>query len=175
MLDWMDAATDAVMGGVVGVMGMVGLAEEPPRQFVLDTMLTGFTEGCEMSPALEVFWWSVVDGQAMALPQGGEGFFSDPQISNRDEFREIRIPVNAIWMGHDVDHVAIYAGNDNGISIIAIRFDAAEAEAELAGTFAPLAERSQTMLDNDPELLAEMITEFVSFGGLSQYYCDYST
>ncbi|WP_196257713.1 hypothetical protein [Pelagibacterium limicola] len=173
MFEWIDAAGDAVMGGVIGVMGLVGLVDEAPSRYPLDAMMAGFTEECQLSGALEALWTSAVNGEALVLPDLGEHYFGDIQVRQDEEFREIRVPVEGEWMGHSVDHFALFAGNDNGIAVLSVRFD--PTDTEVAATFAPLAQASAAKLDTDPENYTEVSTAFVSEGGLSQYYCDFST
>lgn len=76
-------------------------------------------------------------------------------------------------MGHKVDHLAFYAGNENGISILTVRFD--PADEGVHATFEPLAGASSARLAADPENYINVTTAFVSEGGVSQYYFDYST
>jgi hypothetical protein len=172
MWDWLEAAGDAVVSGAIVGMGVMGLVAEAPPHFPLDAMMTGFTEECALSPELEAFWHSAISGEAIVLPETARHYFGEPQIRVDDEFREIRIPVEGKWMGHVVDHFSLFAGNDNGIAVLSVRFDPADTGVE--GTFAPLAEASGAKLDADPENYTEVSTAFVSEDGITQYYCDYS-
>lgn len=173
MWDWLEAAGDAVVNGVIVGMGMVGLVQEAPERYALDTMMAGFADGCEVSAELEDFWWSAINGERLVLPDDARYYFSDMQVRRDEDFRELRIPVKGSWMGHNVDYFAFFAGNENGISILSVRFD--PADEGVHATFPPLAEASAAKLTTDPENFTEVSTAFVSEGGVSQFYCDYST
>lgn len=173
MWEWVESAGDMVASGVIAGMGLVGLVKEAPTHYPLDSMMSGFTDECQLSPELEAFWYSAVQGEALKLPDGGEHYFGDVQIRQDEEFREIRIPVKGAWKGHVVDHFALFAGHENGIAVLSVRFD--PADGDVAATFAPLAAVSAAALDADPENYTEVSTAFISEDGMTQYYCDFST
>lgn len=173
MNEMLNSVSTFVMNGVIGTMGAVGVVGEAPAQYPLDTMLVGFADGCEVSSELSDLWMSAARGEALVLPEASENYFGEPQIRMDSDFREIRLPVKGEWLGHAVEYFVFFAGNDNGIAVVSVRFD--PADESVLDTFEPLAAASEAKLAVDPENFIGITTAFVAEGGVSQYYCDFST
>ncbi len=173
MFEWVDKASDAVMGGVVSVLGFVGLGEEAPTHLDLSMLLDGLTEQCHIDPDLDRIWTSIAQGEAIALPEDYRPYFGDLEIQVEDEYREVRIPIKGMWKDFEVSHIALIMGIDSGISIVSVYFETDQAALE--ATFLPLALASSAALDADPDSIVGITTDFGTFRGIPQYYCDFST
>ncbi|SDG46829.1 hypothetical protein SAMN04487974_10364 [Pelagibacterium luteolum] len=161
-----------MLGTAFSALSLVGLAPETDQPFVMDTMLAGLAEGCEMSPDLAVFREQLVADGSYILPPGAAEHFVEAQIAVHDDYREIVVPVDGVWQGHRVDGLLILAGIDNGISAFSVVFDAEDIG--VADTFAPLAVSSNQRMADDPENIVGASAAFGTFQGRTQYICDFS-
>lgn len=173
MMDLLSTATDAVMAGVFATMGMVGLGPDEPQPFVMDEFLSGFETRCAISEPLYALWRSMAQGEALALPEGHGDDFGTPMVAHHDDYSEIRLPVDGVWRGHEVSHVLVVAGRDNGISLIGVLF--APDQTHLEAEFAPIAASARQVLAEDPENITGMTADFVTYDGHPHFFCDLST
>lgn len=172
MFDWLEGASDAVVGGVMSVMVMTGLAEAPAERFEMTMMLDGLAEQCYIDPDIDRLWASVVNGEALVIPEDIRQWFGELQTRIDEDYRELVVPVKGLWRGADVAALAFIAGNDNGISLISVHFGG---EGLDTGLFGSLAARSQSLLEADPDNFIGISTGFVADSSPPQYYCDFST
>ncbi|GGA47136.1 hypothetical protein [Pelagibacterium lentulum] len=173
MFEWVDKAGDVVMGSVVAVLGFVGLGDEPPTHLDLSMLLDGLTEQCHIDPDLDRIWASIAQGEPIPLPEEYRPYFNDLEIQIEDEYREVRIPIKGMWKDFEVSHIAFIMGIDSGISIVSVYFQ--PDQPALEATFVPLALASSTALDADPDNIVGITTDFGTYRGIPQYYCDFST
>lgn len=172
MFDWLEGAGDAVMGVFVSVMVMTGLADAPPERLDMTMMLDGLAEQCYIDPDIDRLWASVVNGEALAIPDDIRPWFGDLQVRLDDEYREMLIPVKASWRGAEVSAIVFIVGNDNGISLISVHLGGAGLQ---PAVFQSLANASQALLAADPDNFMGISTGFVPDSTPPQYYCDFST
>ncbi|WP_404403160.1 hypothetical protein [Pelagibacterium halotolerans] len=173
MFEWIEGAGTFVKGAAVVALGAVGLGEEPPTHYRLDGMLAGFAEACSISPDLEQLWAAMARGEALALPADGSDYFDAAEVHIAEDYREIRLPVRGLWKDHKVAALTAVAGNDNGISSFSVHF--APDQPTLVATFGPLADAASAKMAADPDNFAGFSTDFGTFNGIAQYYCDFST
>ncbi|MCD7060075.1 hypothetical protein [Pelagibacterium xiamenense] len=173
MFEWIGEAGSFVKGAAVAALGAVGIGEEPPAYYPLDGMLAGFETACAISPDLESLWASMAHGETPVLPADGAEYFDAAEVRIAEDYREIRLPVRGLWKDYAVNALTVVAGNDNGISSFSVHF--APGQPALAATFGPLAEASSAAMAADPDNLVAFTTDFGTFNGITQYYCDFST
>lgn len=161
------------MGSLVSVLGFVGLAEEAPTHLDLTRLLDGLTEQCHVTPELERIWTSIAEGQAIVMPEEYRPYFDDLEIQIEDEYREVRMPIKGKWKDFEVSHIAFIMGIDTGISLVSVYF--VPDQPALEATFLPLALASSEALAVDPDNIVGITTDFGTYRGITQYYCDFST
>ncbi|WP_417582569.1 hypothetical protein [Pelagibacterium sp.] len=172
MLDWFETAGDFLMGTAISTLSVVGLGPDEPTRYQMDGFLAGLTQGCQISSDLGVFWEQIVADGALIVPADAGKYFSSAQIAVREDHRELRVPVQGVWMGHDVAAISVIAGIDNGYSSIGVIF--AAGQEGLDSGFAPLAGHSDAIMKADPDNLVGASAVYGTFGGAQQYICDFS-
>jgi hypothetical protein len=172
MLDWLETAGDFLMGTAISTLSVVGLGPDEPSRYQMDALLTGLIEGCEISNDLGVFWEQVVADGTLIVPNDASAYFSAAQIAIREDHRQLRVPVQGIWMGHEVAAISVIAGIDNGYSSIGVVF--VSGQEGLDAAMAPLAAQSDAIMQADPDNLVGASAAYGNFGGEPQYICDFS-
>jgi hypothetical protein len=172
MLDWLETAGDFLMGTAISTLSVVGLGPDEPVRYQMDTFLAGMTEGCEISSDLGVFWEQLVADGTLIVPADSGAYFSATQIAVREDHRELRVPVQGTWMGHEVAGISVIAGIDNGYSSIGVVFEPGQQALDAA--FALLAAQSDAIMQADPDNLVGASAVYGTFGGEPQYICDFS-
>ncbi len=172
MFEWMDAAGDFVMGGVVSTLSVFGMGPTEPAAYGFDPLLEGLAQDCSVSPDLGAMWEQVLADGTLIVPADAQPHVMAPQFAVHDDYREVHIPVEGTWRDYPLDGIVIISGLDNGISSIGVTF--AEPAPGLAETFTTLAHDAQTRLTADPENMTGVTAAFGHYAYGSSYICDFS-
>ena len=160
-------------------------APEPqtPSLPSFDRFLTGFTR-CDMSPEFNTFWRAAAErfNRGLQIKQNVKiplprDLAAAIHISKatakpiKDEYTDVRIPVQGQWLGVPIKSIEFAMGIENGISVTVIVFDAPRSE--MIRAFGPAVRRGQAILKRQNMDGAEQSIDFLK--DRAAIVCDSST